>query len=268
MNKEKILTSNYLDILFEGRNKTYGGYQLRKSQGKRQMRALAVIVLLAAMTTTYSAISTTDKDKDMKRAIVYAPTNIPQPPIEQPKPKPPVAKQKPIEKKIKAKKFTQPKIEDDEVVKENEMPPTKDELKDAVIGKNDVEGDSASLTDYVVDVKKGDGLTGGNATKEPVVYVDQMPETPYDINAYLRKNLKYPRAAVESNIEGRVIVRFIVNEDGSIEGAEVKGERRYGGGLEEEALRVVRTMPKWKPGKQNGTPVRVYFVLPISFVLQ
>src|SRR5690606_23940263 len=99
-------------------------------------------------------------------------------------------------------------------------------------------------------------------------YVEQMPDPGYNHNAYLAKNIKYPPAAKENGISGRVMIRFVVNEDGSISGVGVVGNRRLGGGLEEEAVRVVKSMPPWKAGKQNGRAVKVYFTLPVHFKLE
>jgi len=102
---------------------------------------------------------------------------------------------------------------------------------------------------------------------EIFTYVEQMPTFANgDVNAYLSKNIQYPAAARENNISGRVIVNFIVSEDGSI--SDVTIVRGIGGGCDEEAKRVVAGMPKWKPGKQNGRPVKVRFTLPILFKLE
>lgn len=95
--------------------------------------------------------------------------------------------------------------------------------------------------------------------------VEEMPKAEYDMNEYLANNIKYPDSARQSNITGRVIIKFVVNEDGHISDCTVlKG---IGAGCDEEALRVVKGMPKWKPGRQNGQPVKVYFTIPISFRL-
>ena len=83
---------------------------------------------------------------------------------------------------------------------------------------------------------------------------------------YLSKNIRYPEQAKKENIQGRVYVTFVVEKDGSITNAKVL--RSIGGGCDEEALRVVNAMPKWEPGKLQGTPVRVQFNLPIVFKLQ
>ena len=95
-----------------------------------------------------------------------------------------------------------------------------------------------------------------------------MPEYPGGINKlmeYLSKNIEYPKAARESGIQGRVFVSFIVEKDGSI--SNVKVIRSIGGGCDEEAVRVVKAMPKWKPGKQRGKAVRVSYMLPVVFKL-
>lgn len=97
-------------------------------------------------------------------------------------------------------------------------------------------------------------------------YVEEMPRAGYNYNDYLANNIHYPYSARENNIQGKVIVRFVVNEDGRISDCSIV--RSAGGGLDEEALRVVRSFPRWKPGKQNGKPVKVYFTLPINFTLQ
>ncbi|MBA3827455.1 MAG: TonB family protein [Taibaiella sp.] len=96
-------------------------------------------------------------------------------------------------------------------------------------------------------------------------YVEQMPSPPYDLNNYLSKTIKYPEEAQKSAIDGRVIIKFVVNEDGSISNAEVI--RTLDPYCDKEAIRVINNMPIWKPGKQNGKAVKVYFTLPITFRL-
>ncbi len=97
------------------------------------------------------------------------------------------------------------------------------------------------------------------------LYVEKMPAAHYVLNDYLAKNIHYPKYARKKNIEGRVIVKFVVDEDGSISNVEIK--KGIGGGCDEEAIRVVSEMPAWIPGSQNGKLVRVYFTLPIHFKL-
>ena len=99
--------------------------------------------------------------------------------------------------------------------------------------------------------------------------VEVMPEFPggaAKMMEYIQKNMKYPMMARESDIQGRVFVNFVVEPDGSI--SNVAGLRGIGGGCDEEAVRVVQSMPKWNPGKQRGTAVRCAFTVPIIFKLQ
>ena len=109
--------------------------------------------------------------------------------------------------------------------------------------------------------------TAANDTKPPIVfsYVEQMPAPTFEISNYLSSNLHYPSKAKDANITGRVIVKFIVTETGAIDS--VKVIKGIGAGCDEEAVRVIKNMPPWKPGKQNGKPVRVYFTQPINFTL-
>ena len=99
--------------------------------------------------------------------------------------------------------------------------------------------------------------------------VEEMPDFPggtQKLADYLAKNIKYPQIARESGIQGRVFISFVVEPDGSVSNVNVM--RSLGGGCDEEAVRVVKSMPKWKPGKQRGKPVRVSYILPVNFKLQ
>ncbi|NLH28589.1 MAG: energy transducer TonB, partial [Bacteroidales bacterium] len=107
------------------------------------------------------------------------------------------------------------------------------------------------------------------ATEEIFVVVEEMPEFPGGQSAlmkYLSENIRYPVIAQENGIEGRVICSFVVERDGSI--TDVQVVRGVDPSLDKEAVRVIQSMPKWKPGKQRGKPVRVRFTLPIVFRLQ
>ena len=99
--------------------------------------------------------------------------------------------------------------------------------------------------------------------------VEVMPEFPGGNQAmmdFVATNVKYPKEAMDKNISGRVMVQFVVEKDGSI--SDIKVAKGIGGGCDEEAVRVVKAMPKWKPGKEKGKPVRVGFMMPFAFKLQ
>ncbi|MCF6171582.1 MAG: energy transducer TonB [Bacteroidales bacterium] len=129
----------------------------------------------------------------------------------------------------------------------------------------DVEADDETIMDEYVPPMEDEEIG------EEVIFqvVENQPEFPggmSELYVFLQKNVKYPPIAKESGIQGRVFVNFVVEKDGSI--SNVKVLRGIGGGCDEEAIRVVKSMPKWKPGKQRGKPVRVSFNLPIKFTLQ
>ena len=110
----------------------------------------------------------------------------------------------------------------------------------------------------------------GQEDKQVFQVVEQIPEFMGGNDAmmkFISKYLVYPESARENNKQGKVVVKFIVNEDGSISDITTINNPAIGFGLEEAAMNVVRKMPKWKPGRQNGKPVKVYFTLPISFKL-
>ena len=120
-------------------------------------------------------------------------------------------------------------------------------------------------TDEVIDdiVWKDD-----DANDELYVVVEEMPEYPGGMramNEYLAANIKYPQTALEKGIQGKVFVSFVIEHDGSV--SNVKVTRSIGGGCDEEAVRVIKSMPKWRPGKQMGKTVRVSYTLPVSFRL-
>lgn len=267
MDINKILKSDYLDILFEGRNKTYGGYELRKKYPNRMRNAAIIGVSIMALAFASPVIAGLIKGKgDNKPAAMLQEVNLAEPPpIDPNKPPPPPPPPEPPPPVKPTVKFTPPVIEKDEKVKEDEKPPEQTELKDVSSGIKTQEGDPNGIDPGIVD-QPGTGVVEAPKAPEIFSYVQQMPEFPGDIMKYLGEHIHYPEAARENAIEGRVTVKFVVNEDGSV--SDIQVLRGIGGGCDEEAKRVVAGMPKWKPGKQNGRAVKVYYNLPIFFKLQ
>jgi protein TonB len=271
MDINKILKSDYLDILFEGRNKSYGGYELRRKYPTRMRNAgiigISVIILAVAAPAIASLLK--PKEKAAPVAMMKEVTLAEPPPVDPKKPPPPPPPAEPPPPVKPTVKFTPPVIKKDEEVKEDEKPPEQEELKDASAGVKTQEGDPNGIDPGIVD-NPGTGTGVVEAPPPPkeeiFTYVEQMPEAGFDINAYLSKTIQYPPSAREANISGRVVLKFVVDENGNIGNIQVvKG---IGGGCDEEAKRAVAAMPKWKPGKSNGKPVKVYFTLPVKFSLQ
>ncbi len=265
MEPATLLNADYLDIIFDKRNKLYGGYELRRNYESRMRRAGTFVLLGAATLLSFSFIN-------FHRAgiLIARPNEKPivlsKPPVVVPPPPKPVAPPPPPAAQLNTRTVTPPKIVTDDDPVETRMTPV-DDMRNAHPGIANVTGDSSGIEPVIVSSGTGTGLLPAKSvsTNTPVRWVEQMPVFSGDMDKYLGAHLHYPDAAREAGIQGKVTVEFVVNEDGSVTNAKVV--RSIGGGCDEEALHIVSSMPKWKPGKQNGIPVKVYFVLPINFVL-
>jgi protein TonB len=262
MDAQKILTADLDDLVFEGRNKSYGAYELRKSYSRHIILALLISIgfYIVGFVTPYVITLLKPAPKAIeKKAIKYTELSEP-PPIDKNTPPPPPPDLPPPPPKTI--KFTPPVITPDEEVKEEDIPPPVEELQQAEVSTvTEVDPNASydfSAETQVVEEKK----------PEIFMYVEQMPEFPggqTELIKFLQKNLRYPAAARENGLEGKVVLQFVVNEAGNI--SDIQVVRDIGGGTAEEAVRVVKSMPPWKPGKQNGNAVKVYFKLPVTFKL-
>ncbi len=268
MKPKELLNADYLDIVFDQRNKSYGSYELRKHYDQRLRKAAILALTGVAAMLSFSFISANHHKEEHKSHIT--PTEFtkidiqpiePQPKILPPTPPPAAPKQ------VATVQHSIPKIEPDKIVTPDELPTENKKIGDAVVGTRNHDGDSTGIVSDITG-PKGGPVTSVIPDDKPAPipnWVEQIPVFNGDINAYLTRNLRYPDMAHSNNIEGRVIIKFVVNEDGSV--SDLVVARGIGGGCDEEALRVVRGMPKWKPGKMNGRAVKVYFNLPIVFKL-
>jgi protein TonB len=194
---------------------------------------------------------------DMTQIDLTPPTEKNEPPPPPPPPPPPVAE---------TIKFTPPVIKDD--AKEEEPPPPQEKVAETNVGTVTQAGTGEDV------VVPGDGAgTGPVEEKAPEIFtvVEQMPEFPggpAEMMKYIQKNIHYPEMAKEAGIQGKCFVKFVVEPDGTISNVEVLKGVSGGSDCDKEAVRVVKSMPKWSAGKQNGRAVRVWFNLPIVFRLQ
>ncbi len=263
METNKILQADYLDILFDNRNKQYGSYALRKYQDKRMVQAFLWLTGLILAFGIWTFIGNDEKEtiiEEFDTPVII--TDIITQVIEQPKPQPPAPPEPPAAKPTVQN--TVPTITPDDIV--TVAPPPIDSFAGREPGPVNNAG-TAGGTTVATTPETGSGTAPATPPAPVIVdYSEVMPAFDGDIYAYLNKALRYPRQAVLAGVEGRVIVQFIVNEDGRISNAKVV--RGIGGGCDEEALRVVNTMPAWKPGMHNGMAVKVNFKLPVNFKLQ
>lgn len=265
------------DIVFANRPKEYGAYDLRTSYRKFSTRALLIgsaVALLGIFAPRIIDAIAPKEAPEMNMQEVDL-MKLPPPPIDPNEPPPPPPP--PVEvPKVNTVQFLPPEVKPDQEVPEETPPPAVEELKEAVAAEKTQEGDPnaeevIAAPEESAGPSKAEVVVEAPAPKEEEVFtvVEQNPEFvggQSAMYAWLGKNIKYPAAAQRANISGKVFVSFTVNTDGSITDAQVlKG---LGFGTDEEAIRVVKSMPKWKPGKQSGRAVRVKYNLPISFQLE
>jgi periplasmic protein TonB len=264
------------EMLFENRNKEYGAYFLRKNYNRHLSKALLIGVaplLLFFLSSFIIARNTVKKIKptiDTSQRIINWPENPPT------LPKPPKEESNLPIKKVKVKTMVIPTevtpVEDIKSIVAVDIP-TDDELENVAIGIKNQEGKAAEGSFNLPSEIEQKGVFE-KASEPPVkpeidktfITSEVMPEFEGGIQKmykWLGKNLKYPLLASNHGIEGRVIVTFVVEKDGGISNVEIlKG---VGFGCNEEAERVIKAMPKWKAGLQNGKPVRVRYTIPLNF---
>ncbi len=270
----KLNSSEWCDVVFEGKNKQYGAYRLRQSSSKRHIVAFLVILLFAGVVSALpgliSEIKKLTQNQQENIDETFELSNIPVEDIpeenkilQETAPPPP-----PLKTTVQ---FVPPTIAKDEEVTDKDQMKSQDEIQDTKIqisvasvqGNSDKGVDIAELREHKVIVEEKP------VEEKPFVTVEQMPTFPggeVEMQKFIRDNLRYPVVAQEAGIQGRVTLRFVVSKTGAIENVTVV--RGIDPSCDKEAVRVVKSMPKWIPGKQNGLNVPVYFNLPIQFRLQ
>jgi len=273
MDVNKIMSADILDIIFDGRNKDYGAYELRKTYSKRLTIALGGTAVLLALIFIISVLANTVGSDDNKEMVVQdvqleeikeEKKNEPPPPPPPPKPEPP---------KVEIAKFTPPKIVKDEEVKEDEKPPEVEKLEDTKIGTVNQEGikDEGITAPPVSDAGKGvveapkKDDEDWDKTFTKVEIESEYPGGASAWQRYLNKNLRYPQDAIDNEIQGTVVVQFIVDKAGAVSDVEaISGPNE----LRAEAVRVIKKSGTWTPAVQNGRQVKSYKKQPITFRLE
>lgn len=277
MSKIDLISSDWVDLVFEGRNKAYGAYRLRKSTTKRNILAMVAVVILLIVAFIILTVKNFVDEQRAKVAMTQVAelTNYKQPEkkAEVKQKKVEVEPERVVERVKSSIKFTAPVIKKDEEVKPDEELKTQDELMSTktAIGTFDVKGN---------DDANGEILKAKEVIAEPeppkheeenkvfdiVEQQPLFPGGPAALMKYLSEHTKYPVVAQENGVQGRVTVQFVVEKDGSI--SDVHVLRGVDPSLDKEAVRVVKSMPRWTPGKQNGINVRVNYRVPVLFRLQ
>ncbi|WP_029274768.1 energy transducer TonB [Pedobacter borealis] len=271
MSKLDIFRKEWLEVVFADKNKTYGAYQLRKSNGANTSRALIIgsiiFIVLFFSPKIYSLIkgSMDHEDEQLKaQEVILAPPapvdpkTPPPPPVEPPPPK------------VDQVKMPPPIVKPD--IEVHDEPPTVEKLKEADPGQRDIKGDPTAEINIAEPVGEGPKKEAAVAVDDNKVYdfvsIEKQPEYPGGIAKfykYLGGAIKYPPMAQENNVQGKVFLSFVVEKDGKL--TDIQVTRGLGSGTDEEAIRVLKASPRWNPGIQNGKPVRVKYNINVNFTL-
>ena len=279
MSKIDLLEQQWIDLVFEGKNEAYGAYAIRQNTSNRNLKAmLALIAALAAIVIIF--FSVTAAQDAIARAAAEHETEVTLEAVEEE-----IEEEKDDEEIVyeveeleqlvaeetvmNSEKFTAYEMEDDAP---EQVTKTQDEVatSDVAIGAIDYDQGS-NEAEHVLKVNEKVVDEVPPAVEETKVFdvVEQMPSFKGGDAAlmeWLSKNIKYPVVAEENGIQGRVVATFVVERDGSI--TDVKIVKSVDPSLDKEAVRVLKSMPKWIPGKQNGQAVRVKYTVPVTFRLQ
>ena len=282
MAKIDLYDPKWVEMVFAGKNKEYGAYQLRKGTSGRNIKALLILVIAAALVGGFLAWKVIEqKQAEEQQAYMEAMelAKLQQQAKKEEKKKEPVKPKIEPKKEIpvarETQKFTAPVIKKDELVKEENQVKQMDKLDEKVaVGTENKEGTKDRLaeavrSDIAVAAPPPPPAPKPEVSNKVFDVVEEMPHFPGGaaaLQAFLSSNTKYPVVAQENGVQGRVIVSFVVERDGTI--TDVRVVRSVDPSLDREASRVVRSMPRWSPGKQNGSAVRVKYTVPVVFRLQ
>lgn len=277
-----LSSSEWIDLIFEGKNKNFGAYTLRKASAKRHNRAMLVILVVLFIVALLGLLANTVLQKNdarpedqVEQALIdYSTEDVEDDEPEEPEQQRveeqlPEALPEEILNTVKATELAI--VRDEEVVEEIK---SQDELKDTdtAVGTTDFDKGTDDLNvvrehkeEVIVEEKKPEPVDDNQV----FTVVEQKPQFPGGDAALLKwvsEHIRYPAMAQENNIQGRVVVQFVVTKTGAV--GEVKVVRGKDPDLDKEAVRVVKSLPKFVPGKMNGHAVNVWYTLPIQFKLQ
>ncbi|TPE45208.1 energy transducer TonB [Pontibacter mangrovi] len=276
MDASKLAKASLDDIVFEGRNRAYGAYLLRRLYNKHITVAAIAATLLFLLFLSLPLITKMikgDEEEVMTTERVVTEVDLaPPPPLDEatpPPPPPPPPDLPPPPPPVRATvKYTPPVVKRDEEVQKEEEIPDVEVLEEIDAGIETVEGDPDAPLD-LGDIDGTSDIVAEVVEDKPYTYVEQMPTFPggeMEMMKYLGKNIRYPAAAQRAGVEGLVVLSFVVSKTGEI--SDIQVVKNLGAGTDEEAVRVVKTMPKWTPGKQNGRAVPVRYTLPVRFTIK
>ena len=284
MAKDVDLSSKeWRDIVFEGKNKDFGAYELRSDSVSRHTRAIIIVLtalvailvlLILSLTGVFSRAEEEGPDAATEQELA---TFAPEEQIEEEIEEEQIQFEQPEEIIQPEEVANEQRITDLLIVEDEKFDETKEVKTQEEMTENEAQAGAVDITEGTNDLNKQvvkEQIIAPEPAPEPekvynIAMVEQKPEFPGGDAAmykWLGDHINYPAAAAEEGVSGRVVVEFVVSKTGSIENVKVLRGRHPA--LDKEAVRVVKAMPKWQPGRNNGQPVKVTYTLPVTFRLQ
>ncbi len=284
MAKDVDLSSKeWTDLIFEGKNKAFGAYTLRQQSDRRHNRAMIIVIIGLVLVLIggyfwgmYNDYRREQKELELQAQLEQQLAAMEELPEEQPEEEIQQAVEEPVQEEALPEEILNTiKDTDIAIAEDNEVTEditSKDEVQESTAAAGATTFDQGTDDLNVVREHKEEIIV--EEKKEPVkeevfTAVQQMPQFPggdAELLKYIFTHIKYPTMAAENNIQGRVVVKFVVKKDGQV--GDVVVLRGRDPDLDKEAQRVVKTLPKFIPGKMNGQAVAVWYTLPINFKLQ
>ncbi len=272
MAKIDLTSPEWCDLVFRDKNHEYGAFAMRVESPKRHNRAVLIVVVIALVGFSIPSLirlATPEKKEVMTEVTVLSKLDEAEIKDEEVKRVEPVAPPPPALKS--SIKFTAPIIKKDEEVSDEDEIKSQEEITNTKVAISiaDVKGNDEMNGKDIAELKEV--ITQAPVEKEEKTYVavEQMPKYPggdAELLGFIAKNLRYPVMAQENGIEGKVYLRFVVSSTGDVKDVTVL--RSLDPSCDKEAIRVIKMLPRWIPGKQNGKAVSVYYTVPITFKLQ
>lgn len=270
MSKVNLTSSEWCDLIFEDKNKTYGAYKLREQLPRRFNISIALVIVIAMVGFGIPALvkmATLEEKIVMVEVTTLSQLEEPEVKQEEMKRIEPVAPPPPALKS--SIKFTAPVIKKDEEVADEDEIKSQEELTQTKVAISiaDVKGNDEVNGKDIAELKQV--IVQAPAEEQVFDMVEQMPQFPggmAELMKFIGEHMKYPTVAQENGVQGRVVCQFVVGKDGQVR--DVKVMKTLDPYCDKEAMRVILAMPRWIPGKQNGQAVAVKYTVPITFRLQ
>ena len=273
-----ILSKSWNDILFEGRNKNYGAYQMRAGTGRRNVIALLsllIIFVAIAFAVFFAGVierAAAELGNDQAMQLQNVEQEEEEEEIFQEDSKPDETPMETVTEMASSIQFTVPEITDTPAEDKELIAQQKAQEAKAKMGEFNFQGNDETSTNIKNDQKQLGAVAsagGGEGDAKVFTFVEQMPVFPggeQALQKYILDHFKYPQVSLEDGVQGTIMVRFVVKENGSVGEVQIlKGLDSY---CDKEAKRVISNLPRFTPGRQQGKPVKVWYQIPVRLTIE